>query len=301
MSHTSRIRLPAEFKQELRLNPARHLVGSTLEDLGLETVCRSAKCPNCNRCFSEGTATFLVMGPACTRRCTFCAVPKGRMERLDPAEPEAVAKAVARLGLAYAVVTSVTRDDLPDGGAGHIADTVAAIRSASPGARVEVLIPDLQGDRSALARVLDARPDVLNHNLETVPRLYPEVRPGAGYRRSMGILQAAAESGLAAKSGLMVGLGEEISEVSAVLEDLAGAGCRAATVGQYLAPSPGHRPISRFWRREEFEALEAHGRRLGMAVCAGHLVRSSYRAAELYKTLTSIEESNISQHKERRA
>jgi lipoic acid synthetase len=301
MSEASRARLPAEFKQALRMNPARQLVGSTLDGLGLETVCRSAKCPNCNRCFSEGTATFLIMGPACTRRCTFCAVPKGQPKKLDPGEPQAVARAVAGLGLAYAVVTSVTRDDLPDGGAAHIAATVAAIRSASPGARVEVLIPDLQGDRSALALILETRPDVLNHNLETVPRLYPGVRPGADYRLSLGLLRAAAGSGLAAKSGLMVGLGEEFSEVVAVLEDLAGAGCRAATVGQYLAPSPGHRPITRFWQRKEFQALEERGRKLGMSVCAGPLVRSSYRAAELYDALTPRSESNISQHKERRA
>ncbi len=281
------------------MNPARHRVGATLEGLGLETVCRSAKCPNCNRCFSEGTATFLVMGPACTRRCTFCAVPKGQPKKLDPGEPQAVAKAVAMLGLSYAVVTSVTRDDLPDGGAAHIAATVAAIRSGSPGARIEVLIPDLQGDRSALARILESRPDVLNHNLETVPRLYPEVRPAADYQRSLGIIQEAAESGLATKSGLMVGLGEDHSEVSAALEDLAKAGCRAATVGQYLAPSSSHRPITRFWGWEEFQDLESHGRKLGMAVCAGPLVRSSYRAAELYEEITSKTEYNISQHKER--
>lgn len=281
------------------MSPARLRVGSTLDGLGLKTVCRSAKCPNCNRCFSEGTATFLIMGPACTRRCTFCAVPKGQPDNLDPSEPETVGKAVAALGLAYAVVTSVTRDDLPDGGAAHIAATMAAIRSASPGIRVEVLIPDLQGDKKALARIMDSRPDILNHNLETVSRLYPEVRPGADYRRSLGILREAAASGLATKSGLMVGLGEKFSEVTVVLEDLAKIGCRAATVGQYLAPSSGHRPISRFWDRQEFQALEEHGRRLGMAVCAGPLVRSSYRAAELYNVLMSKAQSNISQYKER--
>lgn len=197
-----------------------------------------------------------------------------------------MARAVAKLGLSYAVVTSVTRDDLPDGGARHLAAVVAAIRDRCPGTLVELLIPDLKGDREALSIILSARPDVLNHNLETVPRLYPLVRPEADYRRSLDILRAASRAGLVTKSGLMVGLGEETVEVEAVLEDLAGAGCTAATIGQYLAPSPKHQPIARFWGHEEYSYLEEHGRKLGLAVCAGPLVRSSYRAAELYRNLS---------------
>lgn len=282
------------------MNPARSRVEATLLGLGLETVCRSAKCPNRNRCFSEGTATFLIMGPNCSRDCRFCAVPKGRPSPLDPAEPEAVARAVVELGLDYAVITSVTRDDLPDGGAGHIAFTVAAIRAARPGTRVEVLIPDLGGDRRALETVFGSGPEVLNHNLETVPRLYPQVRPQADYVRSLRVLSLAKAAGLATKSGLMVGLGETWEEVASLLEELAGAGCDAVTVGQYLAPSPEHHPIARFWQEEEFLRLEKLGHeRLGMEMEAGPLVRSSYKAAELYRSILGRSaKGNIIQHKE---
>lgn len=283
---SKRGRLPPEFKQRLSLNPARQRVGATLERLGLDTVCRSAGCPNCNRCYSEGTATFLIMGPDCTRRCAFCAVPKGRPARLDPGEPEAVARAVLELDLCYAVVTSVTRDDLPDGGAGHFARTVAAIRRARPGTPVEILIPDFNGDERALRTVADSEPEVLNHNMETVPRLYPAVRPQADYRRSLKVLAMSRQAGLATKSGLMVGLGESPEEVRLLLDDLAGAGCGAVTVGQYLAPSPNHRPIERFWSRDEFLDLGEYGReRLGLLVSAGPLVRSSYGAAELFRSM----------------
>jgi lipoic acid synthetase len=179
----------------------------------------------------------------------------------------------------------VTRDDLDDGGAGHFAATVAAIRAASPGTKVEVLIPDLKGDRRALGMILDSKPDVLNHNLETVPRLYTQVRPEADYRRSLQILSLACKAGLRTKSGMMVGLGEDREEIEAVFNDLAQAGCQAATVGQYLSPSPRHRPIARFWSGEEFTRLEEKGRSLELAVLAGPLVRSSYRAAELYYSM----------------
>jgi len=199
-----------------------------------------------------------------------------------------VARAVSELGLDFAVVTSVTRDDLPDGGAGHFARTVAAIRAASPGTKVEVLIPDLLGDERALGTVIASRPEVLNHNLETVPRLYPRARPGADYGRSLSLLSAARRAGLTTKSGLMVGLGETRTEVESTMEDLAGAGCGAVTVGQYLSPSPGHLPIHRFWSRDEFRELEDFGRKkLGLLVSAGPLVRSSYCAAELFRKATS--------------
>lgn len=222
------------------------------------------------------------MGPVCTRRCRFCAVAQGVPQPLDPDEPGRVAEAVAALRLRYAVLTSVTRDDLPDGGAAHFAATVRAIRARLPGCRVEVLIPDFQGSSQALHTLLAASPDVLNHNLETVPRLYARVRPGASYARSLALLAEAcqAEPGLQAKSGLMLGLGEPLEEVLAVLRDLRAAGVSLLTLGQYLQPSPRHLPVIRFVPPEEFEELAERGRLMGFYhVEAGPLVRSSYHAA----------------------
>jgi len=280
------IRLPAEFKQSLTMNAARTRVEQTLEDLGLNTVCRSARCPNCNHCFSEGTATFLILGPNCTRACTFCAVSQKRPEAPDPDEPRRVAQAVARLGLRHAVITSVTRDDLEDGGAGHFVATVLKIRQLCPGTTVEILVPDFGGKRQGWDTVCDLKPEVFNHNIETVARLYPEVRPGADYERSLSLLRQAAERGLLVKSGFMVGLGEDRPEVEELLQHLAESGCRLVTVGQYLAPSPAHRRIHRFWSRREFEELEAYGRdRWGMKVVAGPLVRSSFSAGAVYQSL----------------
>lgn len=256
-------------------------VAGLLGGLGLHTVCQSADCPNIGECFGHGTATFLILGGACTRRCRFCAVPKGAPAPVDPGEPAKVAQAAAALGLRHIVVTAVTRDDLPDGGAGHFAAVLAAVRAAVPGASVEVLTPDFAGDESALAVVLAARPEIFNHNLETIPRLYPAVRPGADYRRSLAVLAAAARRLPLVKSGLMVGLGERQDEILAVLGDLAAAGVRAVTIGQYLRPSPGHLPVAEYVHPDQFRRYEQAARAMGFSrVAAGPLVRSSYHAAD---------------------
>jgi len=279
---------------------AGHEVRRLMRELRLATVCVSARCPNRGECFGAGTATFLILGEVCTRRCGYCAVPKGSPGSPDPDEPAAVAEAVRRLGLAYAVVTSVTRDDLTDGGAGQFAATISAIREVStdrsPVKRadrtmavrvtpVEILIPDFDGAPGALETVLAAGPAVLNHNIETVPRLYPRVRPGAGYERSLALLRRAQElaPAIPTKSGLMVGLGEQLDEVVTVIGDLASAGVSALTIGQYLQPRRESFPVERYWRPEEFAALEAAGRAAGIArVAAGPLVRSSYRAGQMF-------------------
>ena len=266
-------------------------VGALLDDLRLNTVCRSAHCPNLGECFASGTATFLAMGPTCSRRCRFCAVDKGAAPApLDPDEPRRIAEAARRLGLAHVVVTSVTRDDLADGGAAHLARVARAVRAALPGSTVELLVPDFGGDLEALATVLAAAPDVLNHNVEAVPRLYPEVRPGADYARSLELLAAAKRISprTLAKSGLMTGLGERPEEVRAVLGDLARSGVGAVTVGQYLAPSAAHLPVREFVRPERFEeyAREARALGIGAAEC-GPWVRSSYHAG---RTLAAARE-----------
>ncbi|HJX62248.1 MAG TPA: lipoyl synthase, partial [Dehalococcoidia bacterium] len=243
--------------------------------------CEEARCPNIGECFENGTATFLILGNVCTRACTFCAVSSGRPIGLDTAEPLKVARAASRLGLRHAVVTSVTRDDLPDGGASIFAATIRAVRRLSPGTSVEVLIPDFQGSHDALAIVMAAGPDVLNHNIETVPRLYRDVRPKAVYGRSLELLARAGEmdAGVITKSGLMVGLGEEHEELLAAMADLVAAGCRVLTIGQYLQPTPRHRPVACYYHPDEFAALAREGRRLGFRhVEAGPLVRSSYHA-----------------------
>lgn len=259
-------------------------VEGVLAELELSTVCREAKCPNRGECFASGTATFLVAGDACTRGCRFCSVETRRPEPLDPGEPERVAEAVARLDLRHAVVTMVTRDDLADGAANHIAATVRAIHKAAPEVTVEVLVSDFAGSLEAVDIVADARPDVFNHNLETVPRLYPAVRPGASFERSLGLLRRAkARDGqMPTKSGLMVGLGETHEEVVAVMHDLREAGCDFLTIGQYLQPTAAHLPVAALVEPEEFEAYGAEGRALGFeAVASGPFVRSSYHAAEL--------------------
>jgi lipoic acid synthetase len=281
-----------------------HEVRRLMRELRLATVCESARCPNRGECLGSGTATLLILGDVCTRRCGFCAIAKGTPGPPDRGEPAAVAEAIRRLGLSYAVVTSVTRDDLPDGGAGQFAATVRAIRAlgeglppdsvagfgaSRPAAReipVEALIPDFAGKPGALETVLAAGPAVLNHNLETVPRLYPRVRPGAGYARSLLLLRRARETApeITTKSGLMVGLGEDFDEVVAVMRDLSTAAVSALTVGQYLQPDRGSLPVERYWRPEEFAALEDAGRAAGIAqVKAGPLVRSSYQARESYR------------------
>jgi len=253
---------------------------------GLHSVCRSAACPNQGECWSRGTATFMILGDRCTRDCAFCNVGGGAPLPPDPREPEAVAKAVAELGLRHAVITSVTRDDLPDGGADHFARLTRAIRAAAPECKVELLIPDLQGDRGALETILESGPDILGHNVETVPRLYPQVRRGASYERSLALLAGVREiaPSIPAKSGLMLGMEETREEIIQVMEDLLRTGCSLLTLGQYLAPTRRHHPVTRFVPPEEFAELRGEGLRLGFAhVESGPLVRSSYHAEEQFE------------------
>jgi len=254
-------------------------------DLKLHTICESARCPNRTECFAEGTATFLILGNVCTRECTFCAVKHGNPEAPNPQEADHIVQAVDRLGLRYVVVTSVTRDDLPDGGASRFAQTIRAIRKHDPGIAIEVLIPDFQGLASALKTVVDASPVVLNHNIETVPRLYAEVRPQAKYRQSLQLLRQAKmlNGSLLTKSGLMLGLGESHQEVIEVMTDLRQANCDFLTIGQYLQPSLEHHKLIRYIRPEEFEEHRLAGERLGfISVVSGPLVRSSFHAAEMH-------------------
>jgi lipoyl synthase len=282
-------RKPPWLKRRLPTDASFQEVRGLIEKGNLHTVCQEAKCPNIWECYAHQTATFLIMGSRCTRNCRFCSVATGPPESLDPQEPGRVAAAAARMGLKYAVVTSVTRDDLPDGGAAHFAATIREIRRRIPGARVEVLIPDFQGDRSALLAVLEAKPDVLNHNIETVPRLYPTVRPQADYLRSLTLLQRARECdpALVTKSGLMLGLGEEAPEVRRTLQDLRAADCRILTLGQYLQPSPEHLPVIRYVTPEEFEDWRRSALEMGFAeVASGPFVRSSYHAKESFNALT---------------
>ncbi|WP_027713945.1 lipoyl synthase [Desulfuromonas sp. TF] len=253
---------------------------------GLHSVCRSAACPNQGECWSRGIATFMILGDRCTRDCAFCNVGGGAPLPPDPREPESVARAVAELNLRHAVVTSVTRDDLPDGGAAHFACLTKAIRAAAPECKVELLIPDLQGDRKSLEMILSAEPDILGHNLETVPRLYPQVRRGASYGRSLALLSGAGEIApqVPTKSGLMLGMEETREEIVRVMEDLLRAGCSLLTLGQYLAPTRRHHPVTRFVPPQEFDELREEGRRLGFAhVESGPLVRSSYHAEEQFE------------------
>ena len=260
---------------------------SLLRGLSLHTVCEEAGCPNIAECFGQRTATFLILGDTCTRNCRFCAIRHGQPGPLDADEPEHVAEAVQRLGLRFAVITSVTRDDLPDGGAQVYADSMAAIRRRVPDCGIEVLIPDFRGSEEALQTVMQAHPDVLNHNVETVPRLYPQVRPQADYARSLQVLRRANEmaSGSLTKSGIMLGLGEEREEIITVMDDLRGVGCELFTIGQYLRPSSDHLPIRRHWTPAEFEDLAAIGLRMGFThVESGPLVRSSYHARLQSKT-----------------
>ena len=256
---------------------------SILRTLDLHTVCESANCPNIGDCFSRHTATFLILGNVCTRACPFCDIRSGKPLPVDPEEPARVADAARRLGLHYVVVTSVNRDELPDGGAGHFAQVIRAIHEAIPSAKVEVLIPDFLGDEAALRTVLEARPDVLNHNLETVKRLYKRVRPAGRYDRSLELLRRAAAwtPAIPAKSGIMVGIGETVEEVEELLRDLHAQGVSMATIGQYLAPSSSHLPLERYVAPEEFAHYREYGLALGIRqVASGPLVRSSYHAEE---------------------
>jgi lipoic acid synthetase len=250
-----------------------------LRRCGVSTICESARCPNVGECFAAGAATFLILGETCTRNCTYCAVRHGRPEPVDADESQRVAAAVRELGLDYVVITSVTRDDLPDGGAGAFAAAAGAIRRMIPSAQVETLVPDFQGDAAAIRRVVEAAPDVFGHNVETVPRLYPTVRPGADYGRSLGVLQAAGDAGLRTKSGAMLGMGERPDEVRQMMSDLLAAGVRMLTLGQYLQPTPRHHSVVHYIEPQEFAALEGEAYAMGFEdVKAAPFVRSSYRA-----------------------
>ena len=276
-----RERLPRWLIPESPKRPELERLGRKLRGMGLHTVCQSARCPNVGECFGRGNATFMILGETCTRDCRFCAVEHGRPSPVDSGEPRRVAEAAAMLGLAHVVITSVTRDDLEDGGAGQFAATIAAVRELLPGARVEVLVPDFEGNRAAVEVVMTVGPDVLNHNVETVPRLYPEVRPQAGYTRSLELLGWAREMApqSVTKSGLLVGLGEEEEVVVALLGDRRAGGVEAVTIGQYLRPSRRHLPVARYVHPDGFEHYRRQAEGMGFdAAACGPLVRSSYQA-----------------------
>jgi lipoic acid synthetase len=281
-------RKPPWLKRRLPTGHTYEKVREVLKNSRLHTVCQEAKCPNLWECFSHETATFLILGNRCTRDCRFCAVKHGPEGPPDPDEPSHVADAVLRMKLGYVVITSVTRDDLADGGAGHFVQTIQKIRKKTPGTRIEVLIPDFQGNNEALNLVLKAQPDVINHNLETVRRLYPVVRPQADYDRSLTLIRYVSEHsiGTPVKSGLMLGLGETRDELIETLENLLQAGCRMLTIGQYLQPSPSHLEVERYIPPDEFKELKDAALRLGFEhVASGPFVRSSYRAKEMFSPL----------------
>jgi len=284
-----RSRKPEWLRIEAHMGAEYQSLRTLTEDLRLVTVCEEAGCPNIFECWESGTATFMVNGERCTRACGFCLIDTRKPMALDPTEPDRVAEAVVRLKLKHAVITCVARDDLADGGAGAIADTVRAIRERSPGTDVEVLISDLKGDMNALQLIIDARPDVMNHNIETVARLQRAVRPSAGYMRSMTVLARSVAAGLTTKSGMMVGLGETAEEVEATLADLAAVGVSIATIGQYLRPTEKHLPVARYWEPAEFDELARRGMAMGLShVQASPLTRSSYHAREALSDATPV-------------
>ncbi len=286
-NHSSAARKPDWFKQELPKSKNFARTKTILSKNGMHTVCEEAKCPNIGTCFSENTATFLIMGPLCSRNCGFCAVaPGAKGQPPDPEEPKKVAIAAQEMGLEYIVVTSVSRDDLPDSGAGHFAETIAQIKQVNPEALVEVLIPDFLGNKKDLQTVLNSGPDVLNHNLETVQRLYAQVRPQANYQISLEVLRYTKEyyGNIPTKSGMILGMGESHSEIEQTLLDLLNSGCKILTLGQYLRPSRKHWAEQRYLTPEEFSEWKEIALDMGFyAVSSGPKVRSSYRAKELYQ------------------
>jgi len=278
-------RLPPWFKHKPPDPQIMLSMNGLLHGLSLHTICESALCPNIGQCFSSKTATFLILGDVCTRHCTFCAVKKGVPSPVDEGEPQHLLEAVEKLDLSYVVITSVTRDDLADGGASQFVRVINLLHQSRNSIAVEVLVPDFLGSIEALRAVVEARPEVINHNVETVPRLYPEVRPGADYSRSVELLSAVKRLSpeIVTKSGLMLGLGETREEVIEVMSDLGEAGCDLLTIGQYLQPSPQHHPVVRFVPPEEFSQYEQIGKDMGFAdVASAPLMRSSFKAAELY-------------------
>ena len=287
------VRRPHWLKVQASWGENYRRIKSLLAQSNLHTVCQEANCPNISHCFEEGTATFLILGNVCTRGCTFCDVKRGIPLPVDEDEPERVAETVKKLNLNYAVITSVTRDDLDDGGASIFALTINGIKSSIPGCKVEVLIPDFGGSLESLETVLEAKPDVLNHNMETVQRLYPQVRKGADYRRSLYLLRNVKEvdKSMVTKSGVMLGLGESLEEIVELIRDLRNVDCNLLTIGQYLSPSNEHLPIAKFYHPDEFAELKVVGEEMGFAhVESGPLVRSSYHAKEQVKYLKTYDE-----------
>jgi lipoic acid synthetase len=277
----SRRRLPPWFKVRLQQGPDYQDIRQVVDRLGLHTICEEARCPNIWECWNSRTATFLILGDICTRRCHYCSVTTGRPQPVDHEEPFRVAQAVQAMRLKHAVVTSVNRDELDDGGASLFAETIRQIRLVNPTCTVEVLIPDFEGKAAALQAVADMRPDILNHNIETVERLFPGIRPQGKYRRSIELLGRARQMGLTTKSGLIAGMGETADEIKQVMRDLRSVGCEILTIGQYLQPTKAHLPVARFYHPDEFAQFKEVGLALGFRhVESGPLVRSSYHAAD---------------------
>jgi lipoic acid synthetase len=280
----SSVSLPVWIRERKLNLGALHEVRGVMSRGGLHTVCDEARCPNRSECFARGTATFLIMGDVCTRSCRYCSIAHGRPRPLDPNEPAELARAAVAMGLKHVVVTSVDRDDLPDGGAAHFAAVIAELKKFNPRTTVEVLTPDFRANVAAVDAVVAAGPDVYNHNVETVERLYPAVRRQGRYRWALEVIGrvAAHGGGMVTKSGLMVGLGEAGEELERTLGDLKAAGCQVVTIGQYLRPTARELPVARYWTPAEFAGLEAYGRSLGLEVIAGPFVRSSYHAEEAF-------------------
>ncbi len=281
------LKKPWWLKKKIDLKLCHHLK-CLLRDLNLHTICEESGCPNISECFARGTATFLILGDVCTRNCRFCGVKKGRPMALDEDEPQHVAEAVRRLGLKHAVITSVTRDDLEDGGAAYFAKTIEAIKTLTPQVTIEVLIPDFQGNKEAIKTVVEAGPDIIGHNVETVPRLYPKVRPKANYRRSLEVLETAKklDSKLYTKSGLMLGLGERASEVTQVCQDLRAVNCDFLSLGQYLPPKRSAYPVKEYIFPQKFDSYKKEALKMGfLYVASGPFVRSSYLAEEYLKKM----------------
>ena len=275
---------PSWIKTKAKMGPEYTALRQLVKDEGLHTVCQEAGCPNIFECWEDREATFLIGGEQCTRRCDFCQIDTGKPAELDRDEPRRVAESVASMGLRYATITGVARDDLPDGGAWLYAETVRQIHATVPGTGVELLIPDFNAVPEQLAEVFSSRPEVLAHNVETVPRIFKRIRPAFRYERSLEVIRRAREDGLVTKSNLILGLGEEREEISQALRDLHGAGCELITITQYLRPSPRHHPVERWVKPEEFVELKAEAEEIGFSgVMSGPLVRSSYRAGRLYQ------------------
>ena len=282
---------PEWLKVKFRGNKERQEVEGILKKFSLNTVCEQADCPNRMECYAGKTATFMIMGRICTRNCQFCAVEKANTQPLDDNEPQRVAEAVKSMGLKHVVVTSVTRDDLEDGGASHFVRVIESIKACTPQVTIEVLIPDFQGDKAALSKVMAAQPDIINHNVETVPHLYDKVRPMAIYKRSLDVIGFASnnDTGILTKSGIMVGMGEEQKEVLAVMQDLRDVGCRLLTIGQYLPPSKAHYQLQEYVHPDIFEQYKKAAMKMGFVHAAcGPLVRSSYHAADAYDAIQNV-------------